>query len=731
MTASVSARSAAWMLVRAMLALGAAGACVLVRPAESSGQFPAELTGRVVEAVTSAPIEDAAVEIGAAATARTDASGSFSLRSADAGRVIVRVSRSGYATLERPATLESGRTTSVVFALVPAPIEIDALEVVARRRAEGGHVFTRAAIESSGARTLGELVRTAPGVVVRGSGGGGERASIRGSAADAVLVLVDGTPVNDPMTGEADLSLVRLDGVGSVRVLPGARTARYGPRAEGGVIVVESVHAHERRAEAWALAGAFGEHALGAEAALEAGPFGLRAGARLARREDAFSYDRPEALGGGSATRNNAAERVLSGFAGLQLDAAGAPARLRIDAIDVGRGLPGPMHALTPEARQDLARASLAGGWVWSRARNALRLDATATWQRARFEDPAPAFGPAYLDSTRVREAGVRLEARRVGGVAIERRLAAGLELRGTELRSSTLAPREIERVDPAAFARAGFEARTLPFTPGIQIALRADEWDGGWIASHDVTLGAHAGAVAVTASHRSGFSPPSASDQFFRGGFAIAPNPNLQPERVPSEIEIGASAALEAARIPIQLGASAFRGDIDGMIAWAPDFRFVWSPRNHDVRRDGGEAWLRAAPWPSLELNAWASRARVTYDWPGEADAAQVVYRPRHSGGGALDWRPGAWRASAEALFTGVRQATPGGANPLPGYWDLDAALAREWRVGTVALTTTLAVDRLLDNRHSFVHGYPEPGRRLRFELRASPEATSPATGL
>ena len=232
-------------------------------------------------------------------------------------------------------------------------------------------------------------------------------------------------------------------------------------------------------------------------------------------------------------------------------------------------------------------------------------------------------------------------------------------------------------------------------------------------------------GPLALSASHRSAFSPPTAGDQYFRSGFAIAPNPALEPERVPAEVELSASADVRAGGVPLHVGASAFRADVDGMIVWAPDFRFVWSPRNRDVRRRGAEAWLRLEPAASLDLGAWASIARVTYDRPGEPDE-QIVYRPRHTGGATLDWRPGAWHLSLAARYTGVRQATPGGANPLPAYWDVDAALEREWRIAPVLLTTSLAIDRALDHRDSFVHGYPEPGRRLRLELRARPYTTS-----
>ncbi|HUF11680.1 MAG TPA: TonB-dependent receptor plug domain-containing protein [Longimicrobiales bacterium] len=707
----------------------ASTAALALAAAPAAAQFPAELAGRVVDAHTSQPIAGATVEVVGGPGAVTDAAGAFLLRAAGEGSATLVATRAGYASRSAEVSLESGRTVRVVVALEAMPIRIAPLQVIARASREGGHVLTRAMIEESGARTLGELVRTVPGMIVRPVAGGGQRASVRGGSADAVLVLVDGVPVNDPLSGEADLSLISLSGVQTVRVLPGARTARYGPRAEAGVILVESRAVNETRPEASALLGSFGRYAITAEAGARRGPVAVSAGARIDRRAERFDYDQPPALGGGSETRTNAQQRSMGGFGALALDVAGAPLVLRADAYDDERGLPGPMHATTPEARQHVSRAGLTAGWRPLLAGTAVRVDASLAWQRMRHEDSVPAFGPAYFDTTRARETGLRVEAERLAGAGsrIERSVAAGAELRGWRLESTTLAPGRVRRVDPSLFARARLELPDAPLTPAIDVAIRADRWSGDWIRSHDVTLHALLGRVALHASHRSGFSPPTASDQFFRSGFAIAPNPDLAPERVPSEIEAGMSAALEVAGLPVELGASAFRGDVDGMIVWAPDFRFVWSPRNRDVRRSGGEAWLRTAPIQSVRMSGWASAARVTYDWPGDADTVQVVYRPRYSGGAAIGWQPTPWRAGVVARFTGVRYATPGHANPLPSYWDLDVTVSRDWRIASTKLTTSLAVERVLDNTDSFVHGYPEPGRRLRLELRLAPWSSEP----
>ena len=703
-----------WLVVAALALLGWA--------APARAQYPAELSGRVVEQGGAQPIEGALVEIEGGARAISDAAGAFTLRSAEDGALRVRVTRAGYATLAADVRLESGRTTTVVLELVVAPIEIDALAVVAEREVAAGAFFTRDEIEASGARTLGELIRTVPGVLVRDDGGSAQRVSIRGSSADEVLVVVDGAAVNDPLTGEADLSLVSLQGVESVRVLPGAQSARRGGRAQAGVVLVETALSAPVGVSASARAGTLGTADVDLEGSAHALGAALLAGARFHRLDGEFRFDMPESLGGGTATRANREERELGAYASV----AAAGGRIRVDHARAERGLPGPVHAPTPEAGQERARTALSAGWRVAGERLAARVDAQAAWQTLRFEDAEPAFGDAYFDTTRARDLGVRAEAEHVAGARVRRELGLGAEMRATRLESSALEPRVVDRSDPAFFGRAALEFPSARLAPRLALAARGDRWDGDWIASHEVALRLRLGAVTLDAAQRSAFSPPAASDQFFGSGFAIEPNPELEPERVRSELELGLSGALTLGRVPVALGASAFRGDIDGMIVWAPDFRFVWSPRNRDVKRSGGEAWARAGLARDLDVGAWASAARVTYDWPGDADTVQVVYRPRYTGGATLDWTPRAWRVGGQALYTGVRYATPGHSNPLPGYWDVRLALGREWRRGPVLLDASLRIERLLDNTDSFIHGYPEAGRRLYLELGVRPTEAS-----
>ena len=165
-----------------------------------------------------------------------------------AGRYTLRVTRIGYRERTLAVALEGGRTLQLDVELVPDPVLLEGVGVSVAREAGAGTAVSREAIASSGARSAGDVLRDLPGVVVRSTGpGSAQTASVRGSAPDAVLVLVDGVVLNDPVTGEADLSTVPAETIGSLVLLPGARSARYGPRAEAGGILIETRREDARR----------------------------------------------------------------------------------------------------------------------------------------------------------------------------------------------------------------------------------------------------------------------------------------------------------------------------------------------------------------------------------------------------------------------------------------------------------------------------------------------------
>ena len=101
-------------------------------------------------------------------------------------------------------------------------------------------VVTSEEIAERGATRFDEVLQDVVGmhVVSNGTRGSVSSASIRGSEAAQVLVLLDGVRLNSPQYGQFDLNQlpVPLSDIERVEVLRGAASALYGSNALAGVV---------------------------------------------------------------------------------------------------------------------------------------------------------------------------------------------------------------------------------------------------------------------------------------------------------------------------------------------------------------------------------------------------------------------------------------------------------------------------------------------------------------
>jgi outer membrane cobalamin receptor len=633
--------------------------------------------------------------------------------------VLLVVRHPGYATVRRTVEVSPGRTARIRIELSPAPIPVAGVEVEVTAERSGVRLRPRSPSDVS----LGDVLRRAPGVVVRRRGDAGEQTvSVRGSAADQVLVLVDGVPLNDPLTGAADVSLVPASSVEDVVVLAGARSAEWGPRAQAGVVLVET----RRPSRGLELGGGLGSLGrsqvdLGMGGGRDDGNVVWAASALHERTQGSFEFELPPATGGGASRRTNAdAERtVLTGTARGPAGEGSLSARLRVESVR--RGLPGRSFAPSPRARQNDNRVQLSGAWDGSAEGIGVALTAWGALRRSHLFDPEPATGLPWDDRVRAWSGGVRLR----GGVGegTSRALRGGLDVRVQGVRADVLgdgAPGE--RIDGGAFVALSGNGKVwgVPVGFGGSGRIDRDRAEGGVVASHDVSLHARIlPGLGLDVAHRSGFSPPTLSDQYFRAGVGVEPNPGLRGERVPSEVEVGASLGGRVGSARLSARAAAFRGDVRDMILWAPDFRFVWSPGNVDVERRGVEAQGSLAlplAGGSLRVGGSWAHARTTYaDRPGDV---QLQYRPRNTGTVELGWHHPRLRFAWDATYTGRRYPVPAPVNALPGFWALDLSAAGRLALDDWIVEPRIGVRRLLDARDSLIFGFPEPGRTLFFGL-------------
>ena len=697
--------------------------------ARLAAQVPAELRGHVGDDATGRAIAGAEiVVIGGAERAETDADGAFDIRGLEPRHYRLRARAVGHVPVEREIDVDNGRVTTVNFSLraVSVALETVTINAAADERTAGATTLDRRAIEASGRHDLGELLQTVPSVVLTQSGGPGSptQISIRGSSAGEVLVLVDGVPINSTITGAADLSRIALETVERVTVAPGAQSARFGARALAGVVLIETRRA-ERDASLSASMGAWGER-VGAASIGDVVPVGgTRLGGSIAlQRRDVigdFSYDVPAVRGGGTARRTNEDVRSSSVAGATSLESGRTVTRGRIDWEETARGVAGSIVQPSSTGR---ARESRFAGGVDSRATlGVVAIGGTVdlAHERSHFVDPDPPFGGSYDDRVEAHEARAALNATiagRAGAAAI------GGESMHVGVAATSLAPGtpHTQVINSAwiDLRRTIDASHELSITADATARVDHESLGQNTSTSPRVSITGSRGIASVSLSGGGAFSPPSLADQFFHEGVLVKPNPALQPERVRNEIELrGALRDIELGGVRTSVDAAVYRADIQGMILWMPDFRFVWSPSNFDVRRSGWEATGRVALAAlGTELRGTINQTDVTYT--GAVLSGQVAYRPRTTGSVTLTSGGRDGRVELTTRYVGARRTVPGSElNTLTPYWLTDAIATLPLSRRAWTTDATFGVTNVFDKPAAMLVDYPFGGRRWTVGVR------------
>ena len=727
-----------------VMAMVAAATVVLFMPVRlldaqvaATVQVTVRTTGAAAGAATT-PVAAATVAVrGEGFTALTDARGVAVLRGLPPGRHALVISALGFAEATIGVEAANGRVTRASVVLDPAPVTIAGLDVRVASR-EGG---TRATVVETaslppGVADLPAALDRIPGATVVRQGGPGAPAvvQLRGSGGDQVLVLLDGAAINSPLTGVADLSTVDLASVARIVVIPGTQSARYGPRALGGVVLLESRDVHGASGTVTAGAGSWSSVETAVNGSRGFGPWSIAAGARWRRSDGAFTYDVPDFRGGGEAARENAAFTQAGGDVRIA-GRGGANPSLRAHLGDVERGSPGGIGQPSLSGSQHHRRWGLSGqvesgetaGPGSSRIGGSARAD--LQWQRAEYGDPSPPFGRAYETLTRVRRAELALE----GWWRPGRRgdaMRAGLHAARLDVDSNVLATRALDLDELGVWARAGHD-RELGHGVhmGLGAAVRADRHElvDGVAASPAIDATLTRAGLSLDLRWGRGFSPPGLGDLFFQEGVLVEPNPDLRPERIRGELTATLAQRWTLGPATGEVRATAYRADIDDMILWFPDHRFIWSPDNYDVARRGLEVGATAdlgALGPTHTVSANAAWSEVEYT--GAVLDGQVAYRPRFTADLSLGFGlPAGITLNPSATHVGERRTVPGSPlNALAAYTLLDAAIGIPLTLGKRAGRLDFAITNLLDERAALLADFPLPSRgwSTRIRIEAGP---------
>ncbi|MDT8436430.1 MAG: TonB-dependent receptor, partial [Gemmatimonadota bacterium] len=622
--------------------------------------------------------------------------------------VLLRAAAHGHAADSVRVVAARGRIVEVRLPLRVVPVILPGLEAAVRREAAAGaRSVETVRFREDGVRwrDLGDWLAGRPGLSVRRSGGGGGQvASVRGSRPEGLLVLLDGVPLNDPLTGGADLSTVPVASLDSATLVRGAASARFGSGALGGVLLL-----HSRRPDGRDASGSLTTGSLGVIEADGFAALGEKDGTRLSlavagrRADEEFEFENRLLPGSPTETRRNADRSSVS--AALAAASGRLQGALRFDGTE--RGSPGPMGTTLFEgARWRERRLALTGGWGGAGS----ALSVQAGWRGSRW-DPGSGLPASDRDAW-------------TGGVWGEAPLPWMPAVRlGGRFRWETLAGDDVQ--GSPSRVQAGLTA-TVPVRAGalrLEPAASFDAGGGATAFSPELGLRLAAGrAIALRARVGRAFRLPTFGDLHFAPAARVRANPDLGPERVSLDAELGVEGRFAPGGLRLEAEVAAWARRTDDPIVWLASAAALWSPNNLErLVSTGLEGEVRLAtglpggPGWTVRAGGTVDRSRLGFG----ANRNPMPYRPSTTGFAALERRGPRFAGRAEVRWTGPRTTSVAGTRTLPGFLLVDVALSHRFGPSAAPFEIELRVEDVFDRRFELVELIPEPGRRFTVGLR------------
>jgi iron complex outermembrane receptor protein/vitamin B12 transporter len=577
-------------------------------------------------------------------------------------------------------------------------------------------IIGREEIAASGARTVADLLATAPGITLttNGTRGGLTTASIRGGDPNFTLVLLDGVPLNDPVYQEGDvfdLEGLPAEGVERIEIVRGPLSSFYGSTGLAGVVQIftRDGGAGKTGAEARQAEISGGDASFRKGTATVSGSLGGRAGWSV------------------TATGEEESERVArerfrqtGALASLSVPLGGARLSLKArgtswEGDDYPDASGGPVYGTGELRHADHDELSLSTGLSFGE-----RHELTASVYRHGMDRQSPAVFPLVPSSTEE----TRFTRTRAGWSSVLRTFEGGRWSAGVDVQHETgknesllLLPSEyggpvagdydISRTVTGAYTE--LIAGRGPWT--FELGTRVDVPEGhktqvsprlglGWRPADSVHLHASAGRAWKLPSFFALASPP-----------ALGGNPDLKPETVTGG-DLGADWRLAGGRV--ETGLTVFYNRFQNLIDF--DFESFSHVNRSEVETRGVEGSLGWHPADRLSVQANAT-------WQEFEDLtthAHLRHRPDWTGGVRVRWKPASaftLDADAQAVSRFFDEQIP-----VPDRSTVEShelvGLGAAWQL-SAPWELRLRLDNLLGEKYETLIGFPGPARSFRLGLR------------
>lgn len=225
-------------------------------------------------------------------------------------------------------------------------------------------VFDYAELQNMNAASVADVLKSSSTIFLNDQGGNAslKTASIRGSASQHLLVLVDGNRFNNMQNGLAYLNMLSLNNVERIEIVHGGNSALYGADALGGVVNIITKHPLVPfKVRTDASIGSFGYNKYLFEGQGRNNKFGVLAGINIENGKDNYPFNyQSDSVGNRTNADFNRKQIYINADAQVQTK---SKINLTCQYLKTEFGIPGAINYLTPKARQSDDNVNLLLGY--------------------------------------------------------------------------------------------------------------------------------------------------------------------------------------------------------------------------------------------------------------------------------------------------------------------------------------------------------------------------------
>lgn len=568
------------------------------------------------------------------------------------------------------------------------------------------------AIQNSNGSTVADVLRSASSMVLKDYGGNAalKTASLRGTASEHLLILVNGNRFNSFQNGLADLSLVPLNDVERIEIVRGGASALYGADALGGVVnILTRPPGSDTRIQTSVAAGSFGYQKAFVEGQGRIGRLGLLTGFSREQGRDDYPFTTLRR------TNHDFRREQIYLHGDAVIDASSA-VTFSAQHVRSERGVPGSLIYPSDVARQNDNDVNLLLGYLDHRFdRLELSLRTAFHYNLQLYNDPTFFINSHYKNTY----ATLNPQAQFV--VSSSQRFVLGGEFGKANLQSNDFDGR-ITRVHRSLYlsseSQFNFDSPVADRVSLYQTIRYDDISDVDFAFTPKFGINVRLvkeGDIRLRSSVGRNFRAPSFNDLYYRG-FS---NPDLQPERSTS-FDIGLISTVGFYGWH-RLEFTYFHLNTVNRILLDPE---TYLPRNIGrARTDGFEGKYEGQFLDGMiELGGnysfTAARKRNQSTPEDPTYGKQLIYVPRHAANVTLSLLVPPLRMSVVHSVIGLRYTREDNSASTPAYRLTHANVAFDGTFGRLRMFVKAEVNNLFDKDYEVFLSYPMPKRHYRVTL-------------